>query len=207
MVLISRNNLKKLESRFRTLNKKGKLIVFSAPSGAGKTTIIKEVLNTFENLKFSISATTRKMRDGETEGVDYFFISVEDFKNKIENSEFIEWENFFGNYYGTLKDFVDKNIENGINLILELDVKGAMNVKKFYNDAVLVFIKPPSIDELRSRLIKRNSETDEQLAERLNRAEYEMEFEKKFDFIVVNKTIEQAIIEVKNIIEIVINKE
>lgn len=182
-------------------DKKGKLFVFSAPSGTGKTTIIKNVLNNYKELSFSISATTRAKRQNEMDGIDYFFLDEESFKKKIENDEFIEWGKFFGYYYGTLKNFVFEKINNGISMVLEVDVKGAINIKNAYRDSVLIFISPPSIDELKTRLYNRKTESDSDFAKRIERAEMELNYREKFDYNVFNYNLEDANKEVNKIIE------
>lgn len=181
--------------------------MFSAPSGSGKSTIIKDILNNRNDLVYSISATTRKIRDNEVEGVDYFFISKEEFKKKIEQGEFIEWEKFYDYYYGTLKSFVDKELSKGNNLVLELDVKGALSIKNIYSDAVLIFIQPPSIGELKQRLEKRKTETEADFKKRISRAEMELRQKDEFDHRVLNIDIEKAKKDVNEIIEEEINKE
>ncbi|MCX7798014.1 MAG: guanylate kinase [Melioribacter sp.] len=180
---------------------KPKLFVFSAPSGSGKTTIVKDILQNFPNFKFSVSATTRKKRPDEVDGIDYFFITEDEFKKKIENGEFIEWEKFYDYYYGTFKSTVEENLKHGFNTIFEVDVKGALNIKKAYPDAVLIFIVPPSIEELKRRLEKRNTETEEDLKKRIQRAEMELSFKDKFDYIVENINLDEAKEKVKKIIE------
>lgn len=189
------------------VSKKAKLIVFSAPSGSGKTTIVREILKQYPEFVFSVSATTRKRRNVEKDGLDYFFISEEDFKKKIDNGEFVEWEKFYDYYYGTLKKIVDDNISRGLVTVFEVDVKGALSIKRVYPFATLIFIAPPSIDELKERLIKRNTESDEDLRKRIERAEMELGFQNQFDYIVKNINLEQAKKEVKEIIERELNKE
>lgn len=184
----------------------GKLFVFSAPSGSGKTTIVRKLLREFDDLVFSISATTRKRRGNEVEGKDYFFINEEEFKRKIENEEFIEWEKFYGYYYGTLKSFVDKQLEQNKSVLLEVDVKGAVRIKKKYSNSVLIFIAPPSKEVLKQRLINRKTETAEDLQKRIERAEMELEYRDKFDYVVINENLDKAIEEVKKIIKKEINK-
>jgi guanylate kinase len=186
---------------------KGRLFVFSAPSGSGKTTIVKDVLTRFNGFVFSISATTRKKRSDEVDGVDYFFITEDEFKRKIEASEFIEWEKFYDYYYGTLKSLIEKNIERGFNTVFEVDVKGAANIKKTYPESVLIFIVPPSIEALKERLIKRNTETDADLKKRIERAEMELGFVGQFGYVVRNIDLEEAKKEVRKIIEKEISKE
>jgi guanylate kinase len=189
--------------------KRGKLFVFAAPSGSGKTTIVKSVLNKYPGFIFSISATTRKKRECEIDGKDYYFLTEEDFKDKIEKDEFVEWECFYDYYYGTLKSFIDKNLENGHSVLFDVDVKGAVSIKHKYPDAVLFFVLPPSFDELKKRLINRNTENNEDLKKRIERAEMEMDFasKKEFDYKVVNDDLEKAKILIEEIIEKEINKE
>ncbi len=180
---------------------KGKLFVFSAPSGTGKTTIIKNVLDSFPNLSFSISATTRKKRITEKDGVDYFFLTEDEFKEKVSNDEFLEWGKFFGYYYGTLKKNVFDCIDKGKSILLEVDVKGALNIKEVYPDSILIFISPPSIEELKKRLYNRRTESDEDFKKRIERAEMELKYREKFDYNVYNYNLEDAKKEVNKIIE------
>jgi len=189
--------------------RKGKLFVFAAPSGSGKTTIVKSVLEKNPGFVFSISATTRKKRDIETDGKDYYFLTDEEFKKKIENDEFAEWERFYDYYYGSPKSFIDENISNGHSVLFDIDVKGALSIKSKYPDAILFFILPPSFEELKNRLIKRNTESNEDLKKRIERAEMEMSFasRKEFDYKVVNDDLEKAKKTVEEIIEKEINKE
>ncbi|MCU7496758.1 MAG: guanylate kinase [Ignavibacteria bacterium] len=186
---------------------KGCIIVVSAPSGAGKTTIVKNVLKSFPEIIFSISATTRKKRESETNGVEYFFISEEEFLQKIRDDEFIEWEKFYDYYYGSLKSFVNENVEKGNCVLFEVDVKGALNIKKIYPGAAMIYIMPPSLEELKKRLSNRMTETKEDLKKRLDRAEMELGLKDEFDYIVINDELETAISEVKEIIKNKINKE
>jgi guanylate kinase len=182
---------------------KGKLFVVSAPSGSGKTTIVRNTLKEIPNLEFSVSATTRKQRENEKEGIDYFFISEVEFERKIKNNEFIEWEQFYDYYYGTVKSHIDEKINNGNSVVLEVDVKGALSIKKAYPDSVLIFIMPPSIEVLKSRLIKRNTESEEDLVKRFERAEMELGYKDKFDYIVINEDLVYA---KKRVLEIVKNE-
>ncbi len=181
----------------------GKIVIFSAPSGAGKTTIVHEMLKIKEfNLAFSISATSRKPRPGEKNGVDYYFISAQEFKKKIDNNEFIEWVEVYKNqYYGTLRSEVERLFEMGKNVIFDVDVIGGLNIKKAFPDRSLaIFVKPPSIEELRKRLLKRGTETEESLQKRLKRAEFEMSLADKFDVIIVNDDLQKAIDQTRNIL-------
>ena len=186
-------------------NIKGRLFVFSAPSGAGKTTIVRYILKQFPNLVFSISATTRKARNVEKHEKDYFFITEEVFKDKIDKNEFVEWEKFYDYYYGTLKSFVNNEIEAGNSVVLEVDVKGAVKIKESYPDAVLIFVSPPSLEELTNRLINRKTETSEDLKKRIERAEMEMGYKDNFDHVVLNDDLEKAKIEAEKILKKYIN--
>jgi len=186
-----------------------KLYVFAAPSGTGKTTIMKSVLKKFPQMIFSISATTRKKRNSEVDGRDYFFITEKEFEEKIKNDEFVEWERFYDYYYGTLKSFVDGNLEKGISVLFEVDVKGAVSIKHKFPKAVLIFIAPPSFEVLKTRLINRNTESPEDLKKRIERAEMEMEYSNRneFDYKIINDDLEKAKIKIEEIIEKEINKE
>lgn len=182
-------------------NNKGKLIVFSAASGAGKTTIIKEILKSFPHIVFSISATTRPKREVETDGVEYYFLSEEEFKKKIEKDEFVEWEKFYDYYYGTLKSFVTGNIEAGKPVLLELDVKGALTIKRLYPYAHLVYISPPSFEELVNRLRKRKTESEPDFIKRIDRAKMELSLKDQFDYIIENTELQTAVKEAKSLVE------
>jgi len=175
--------------------KEGKLVIFSAPSGAGKTTIVKHLLSRNLNFGFSISATTRKPRGAEQNGKDYYFLSVEEFKNKIENEEFLEWEEVYpGCFYGTLKSEVDRICKNGQNILFDVDVIGGSNIKKYYKEkALAVFIQPPSIRELENRLLGRSTDCPEVIKERISKAEQEMTYADLFDIIIINDQLEVAL--------------
>jgi guanylate kinase len=179
----------------------GKILVFSAPSGAGKTTIVKEILHSFPQVVFSISATTRPMRATEKHGVEYFFLSEEEFKKRIENDDFIEWEKFYDYYYGTLKSHVIENIERGKPVLLELDVKGALTIKRLYPYAHLIYISPPSFEELVIRLKQRNTESESDFLKRIDRAKMELSLKDQFDYIIENKELRTAIEEAKSLVE------
>jgi guanylate kinase len=179
----------------------GKLIVFAAPSGTGKSTIAKAILAAFPNISFSVSATTRPIREGEQNGREYYFLSKPEFEEKLQRGEFIEYSKHFDNYYGTLKSVAERTLSSGKHLLLDLDVHGSMTVKKLYGSrALLIFIKPPSLEVLRTRLMSRRTETPEAIQRRLERAEYELSFCNQFDAVVVNDSLQTAIDEVKLLI-------
>jgi len=173
----------------------GKLIIISAPSGAGKTTIVNQLLNNNKKLEFSISACSRPKRDKEIQGKDYYFLGVEEFKNKISRNEFVEWEEVYPNqFYGTLKSEIQRIWEKGNAVIFDVDVIGGLNLKKqFGKKALSIFIMPPSIEELEKRLKKRSSENDVSLNERLSKAKYELTFADKFDEIILNEDLKIAV--------------
>lgn len=172
--------------------KKGKIIAIASPSGGGKTTIVKRVLRKFPEIVFSVSATTRPKRNNEIQGADYFFISEEEFKERIENDEFVEWERFYDYYYGTFKSFITEKINAGKTVLLEVDVKGALSIKRIYPESFLIFINPPSLEVLVARLKARNTESPEDFQKRIDRAKMELEQKEKFDFVVENKELEKA---------------
>ena len=175
------------------MNKKW-LLVLSSPSGGGKSTIAVELMKVYPNLRFSVSATTRNLRPGEIDGKQYHFLSEQDFKQKISTDSFVEYEEIFGNYYGTLKSEIEKAFDSGECLIFDVDVKGAMSVKKFFpDDSLLIFIAPPDLQTLEFRLRNRSTETEEQIQTRLSRAELEMSFIDKFDCVIINDVLENAI--------------
>ena len=175
---------------------KGKMLIVSAPSGSGKSTIVQWLMQEHPELKlyFSISCTSRAPRGTEQNGVEYFFLSPEEFRNKIAKNEFLEYEEVYENrFYGTLKQQVENQREAGQNVVFDVDVKGGVNIKKYYGDEALsLFIQPPSVDELRRRLEGRATDTAEAIEERLAKAEYEMTFASQFDHIIVNDDLEIA---------------
>ncbi len=177
------------------MNTKGKLIIFSAPSGSGKTSIVREIIKSDIPFGFSVSATSREPRSGEVNGKDYHFLSIEEFKQAIEKNAFLEWEEVYENqFYGTLLSEVEDKRNQGLNVIFDIDVVGGVNVKKFYgDDALAIFVQPPSIKELENRLINRGTETEESLAKRINKAEHELTYAPKFDTIIVNTILEDAV--------------
>ena len=181
--------------------KRGMLVVISAPSGAGKTTIARAMMKHIPSLTFSVSATTRPKRSGEIEGNDYYFLTPEEFKRRVAAGEFVEWEEMYGYCYGTLKSEVEGALEAGRNVMFDIDVNGGLSIKRHYPEAVLIFIVPPSIRVLRERLVKRRTENTETLQKRLDRVPMEMEKGKQFDYQVVNDVLEQAIAAVEKIVE------
>ncbi|MCF6332815.1 MAG: guanylate kinase [Draconibacterium sp.] len=182
--------------------KKGKLIIFSAPSGAGKTTIVKHLLQQNFNLEFSISATSRKARHTEIHGMDYYFLSEKEFQQKADNNEFLEWEEVYkGTCYGTLKSEVERIRNVGKNVIFDVDVVGGLNIKKYYGkEALAVFVQPPSINELKVRLRNRSTETDGKIQIRIAKAEHELSFANQFDAVIVNEDLQLAFKEAKKIV-------
>lgn len=188
--------------------KKGKIFVVSAPSGCGKSTIINSILDAGEfPLSFSVSATNRAPRAGEEDGVHYHFLSTDDFKHAVAENRFIEWEEVYpGRYYGTLKEEVQRSIDRGENIILDIDVKGAINVKQqFGDDALTLFILPPSIDELRKRLIARGTDNPEVIDQRVSKAEYEISHADLLDRRIVNDDLDTAIEATRSIISDFLN--
>ena len=184
------------------MSAKGKVIIISAPSGCGKSTIINALLAKGEiDMQFSVSATNRKPREGEKHGVNYYFLSDEEFRRAIDAGEFVEYEEVYpGRYYGTLRSEIDRIVDAGHNVVLDIDVKGGVNVKRMYGDeAVSVFIQPPSVEALRQRLIGRGTETPEAIAQRVDRAEFEISYAPQFDHAVVNDDLDKAIAEVSDI--------
>ena len=179
--------------------RQGKAIIFSAPSGSGKTTIVKHLLEKFDELQFSISASTRDRRGrNEENGKDYYFQTPQDFKDKIDNNEFVEWEEVYeGNFYGTLKSEIDRIWAAGKHVIFDVDVKGGISLKKYFGEQALsIFVKVPDLQTLKTRLTDRNTESPESLSRRLYKAQFEMSFENKFDTILINdelpKTLKKA---------------
>lgn len=188
-------------------SKKGEIIAVSAPSGGGKTTIVKQILKKFPEIIFSVSATTRPKRESENNGVEYYFITEAEFKQKINNDEFVEWEKFYDYYYGTFKSVVEENVKNGKSVLLEVDVKGAISLKRIYPEAHLIYITPPSFEELVKRLRERRTESESDIKKRIERAKMELSVKDKFDYFIDNKDLNKAINDTSDLINKILNKE
>ena len=183
--------------------KKGFLLVISGPSGVGKGTVLHDLMNTQKNLVYSVSVTTRKQRPGEIEGVSYFFKSHEEFEKMIEEDKFLEYAKVHDNYYGTPKDFVEEKINEGKIVILEIDVQGALNVKKNIDNGVYIFLAPPSLSELKNRIVNRGTETESDINLRMHNARKDLSYIKDYDYLVVNDHLNSAI----NLVNEIINAE
>ena len=186
----------------------GKMFIFTAPSGAGKTTIVRHLLDKYNFLDFSISATTRNKRPHEQDKVDYYFMSVDEFKENVANGAFIEWEEVYENqFYGTLKSEVERIWSNNKHLVFDIDVRGAQNIKRFFGDKCMsVFVRPPSVEVLIDRLVNRNTETPESLQKRISKVRREMEYENTFDMVLVNDLLEVSFVEAEHIVETFIER-
>jgi len=181
-------------------SKKGLLVVISGPSGVGKGTICKELVKYF-NAWYSVSVTTREIRNGEIDGKDYFFVTKEEFEQKIKDNDFLEYATYNNNYYGTLKSKINEHLDNNIDVFTEIEVNGAKNIKKIYEDSVLIYILPPSLKELEDRLKGRNTEDDETIRNRMNITKEELKEINIYDYAIINDDLEEAIEKVKNIIQ------
>lgn len=182
---------------------KGKLIIFSAPSGSGKTTLVKYVMENIDNLSFSISAASRNKRNREVQGKDYYFLTADEFRKKISNNEFVEWEEVYKNkFYGTLKSEVERIRKSGRNVVFDVDVVGGVNIKKLYgNKALGIFVMPPSVEVLKERLEQRGTDNENDIKTRINKAEYELTFSNLFDKIIINDDLEIAKLEAIEIVK------
>ena len=182
---------------------KPKVVIFSAPSGAGKTTEVKHLLAMPEfNLSFSISACSRKKREGEVDGKDYYFLSADEFRKKIENNDFLEWEEVYADhFYGSLKSEVDRLTAAGKNVVFDVDVKGGLNIKKYYGEnALAVFVMPPSVEVLEKRLRDRSTDSEEAIRTRIDKAVYELSFSDKFDVVLVNDKLDETFAKAEKLI-------
>ena len=182
------------------LNRKGLLLVVSGPSGAGKGTICKALLNKNDQIKLSVSATTRKPRNGEVHGVNYFFIEKEEFAKMIENGEFLEYAQIYDNFYGTPKAAIIECLEKGQDVILEIEMQGARQIKEVYPEGVFIFVLPPSLEELKSRIVGRGTETQEEIEKRFSCAFEEINQIVNYDYFIVNEDIEKSVSDVEAII-------
>lgn len=180
--------------------KKGKFIIISGPSGVGKDTLADLLIKRINGI-YSVSMTTREKRHYEKEGVDYFFRTKEEFQKYIDEDKFFEHATYNNNYYGTLKDFVFDNINKGIDVISVIEIKGAMQIEKVYSDALSIFIMPPSFEELERRLRNRNSNTEEDIQNRLEIAKEEIKYKDRYDYVVINNTVDEAVDELVKIVE------
>lgn len=187
------------------MNKKGVFIVISGPSGVGKNTIADVLVDKGYGI-YSVSMTTRKMRDGEIEGRDYFFVNTQVFEDNISKDNFLEYAKYNDNYYGTLKSFVFDNIENGTNVIAVVDIQGGVNIEKIFPEAALIFIMPPSFEELERRLRSRNTDSEEDILKRLEIAKKEMNFSSHYDYVVINNTVDETVKNIADIIDKEIDK-
>lgn len=183
------------------MNRKGLLLVLSGPSGAGKGTICKSFMKKNKDVKLSVSTTTRAMRSGEVDGVSYNFIKKEEFEKLLKEDGFIEHVHVFGNYYGTPRSIIEESIDKGIDVLLEIEIVGAMQIKEKYPEAVLIFVLPPTIDELEKRIVKRGTETKEQIKDRLGRALSEIKKINEYSYFIINKDVEEAVNYIQSIIK------
>ncbi|HZK17859.1 MAG TPA: guanylate kinase [Clostridia bacterium] len=183
------------------VEKRGILLVISGPSGVGKGTVCNEIMKLRNDLFLSVSATTRIPRPGEAHGINYFFMTREEFLERCERGEFLEWAKVYGNFYGTPRDAVKEAIEEGRNVVLEIDIQGALRVKEKIPEAVLVFIAPPSYEELKKRLVNRDTDKEEIISERLRSLGDEISYIKNYDYVVINDTVGEAVQKINSIIK------
>ncbi len=179
----------------------GNFFIISAPSGAGKTTLCKAVLDRISNLIYSVSYTTRKPRKGEQNGIDYYFITEDDFKNKIKKGEWAEWAEVYGNYYGTSSEFIDKVLASGRDILLDIDFQGTLQILDRYNDSITIFIMPPSLDILKLRLESRGTDSKHTIARRIDVAEKEMKNKEFYRHVIINDKLSVAVADLISVIE------
>jgi len=179
---------------------KGLMVVVSGPAGTGKGTVIKMLRETNTNLAYSVSVTTRKPRAGEEEGINYFFRTREEFKKMIENNELIEWVEYCDNYYGTPAGYVQELMDSGLDVILEIDVQGALNIISKYPDCVSIFLLPPSFEELKRRIVGRGTEEPDVIEKRMQKAKYEVQLADRYNYIVINDEVEKAVSSINSIL-------
>ena len=188
------------------MNNEGVLLIVSGPAGTGKGTICNEIIKKYpDQYALSISATSRGPRHTEVDGREYFFKTREEFEEMIRNDQLLEYARYLDNYYGTPREWVEKRIEEGINVILEIDVQGGFQIKEIFPDTLLIFVMPPDMEELRNRLIKRGTETPEQIEKRIGRAEEEIKISENYDYVIVNEDVEKSVEMLHNIVQL--NKE
>jgi guanylate kinase len=179
----------------------GKLIVLSAPSGAGKTTIAHEIMRINPSLRFSVSATTRPRREHELDGVDYSFLTKQEFQRRVKAGEFVEWEEVYGDYYGTLRAEIDRVITGGLSILFDVDVKGGLSIRKQYPDALLIFIRPPNVETLLERLRNRRTEDEQTIRRRMERVAMELDLGRAFGHQVMNDTLADAVEQVDRLVK------
>lgn len=183
------------------MQQKGLLVVISGPSGTGKGTVCKKLIAERENIRYSVSATTRKPREGEIDGVSYFFVSESDFLGMLEKDALIEWDKFCENYYGTPKTFVEACLEKGTDVILEITVEGALEIKQKYPECVLIFLVPPSFEELRRRIENRATECCDVIEKRLESAVNEIKYIGKYDYVILNDSVDNAVLNIEKVLD------
>ncbi|HEY5585546.1 MAG TPA: guanylate kinase [Ruminiclostridium sp.] len=183
------------------MQQKGLLVVVSGPSGTGKGTVCQKLLSQRDNVRYSVSATTRKPREGEVEGQNYFFVSERNFLDMLEKDALIEWDKYCDNYYGTPKDYVESCLEEGLDIILEITVEGALDIKLKYPECVLVFILPPSIEELRRRIERRATECYDIIEKRLEQASNELKHVSKYDYLILNDSVDNAVLNIEKVLD------
>ncbi|GAB6137501.1 guanylate kinase [Halanaerobaculum tunisiense] len=181
-------------------NKEGNLIILSGPSGVGKGTVLDALLEKYDDIYYSISATTRRPREGEIDGEDYFFMSPDQFETQVNQEEFLEWAKVHNNYYGTPKNYVQNKLQAGSDVILEIDIQGAQQVKERFKGGVFIFLAPPSLEELKKRISRRGTESKEAMETRLQNAQEELAEKEKYDYLVVNDKLAEAVEKIKAII-------